>query len=222
MTTLSANCLEKAFYPTDLWQQVTVTYKNKKDTFDDVVDTRTQRLYNHDRWYKISLKATGLFFALPIFQYIGILIHAVRTLVHPIVILVDEILEARAEENKKEFSFAEYGRKVFIAEKQNLWRAIRSPFYSTFLQLTALATIFFPREGAKRYANIEKAWCENIPKHRDIFKDVLANSKGSADFAKHLFRAVVDYKNEYTIYSGYCFQHENTLDSPNITNAVRS
>ena len=209
MTEQSLSILERSCYPSPWWEDCQVYYQSQDKTYNDTLDVRTNELYNQEKWYVISTKAVGLFLGAPFYLCTSIALRALRMVAYPFVILADQF-----STKGKQFSLKNYTVAVFDAEYENAISLLLDPIYSLRLQFTALFMMVFPHEGRKSYATIEREWCQNVSKQKDIRTYL---NKDPENSVTHLFNAIFNVKKgEYTYYTGYCLQPANISTNPDI------
>ena len=216
----SLSCLEGFVYPSDRWKVINKGKKNRLYS----LDAHSNRVYQRDGWYILSGKAIVLFFILPLITSIGFFINSIRIAIHPFFITICRFIAL----SKEKFSLCSFSKEtikiILMAERNNFFRLIKAPFYSIALQVICIFSVLFPHQGRNVYAEVEYSWCSGLPKEKDIRHVLIDQFRGLSKrkdiqyvfvlkmqiLFKHFFRAVFDYKDNYTFYSAYCFQPQSS------------
>lgn len=202
--------------------QQRVVYKIKDATLVrniEIIDLNTMKRYKNESMQSIAKKAFFIFLFNPLVLFLRIAFNVFQMPFDFVKMTIDSSIDtAIAFRHGKIIKIFE----IYITSKIDLVRylaediisIVSAPFYSLGIQIASIFTIFFPLEGRKIVADIERSWNRNKSAKQHDFR--YSKETQNKPWYKVIFEMLLTRNENIVLYMAPCFQSLGSLDDKRV------
>lgn len=184
------------------WETYRIWFHHSDGTSDErleIVHTPTGVRYAHEPLDRISAKCLLLFLGTQFFGYNYMAWHLVRAPLVAVAIAIQSIWQAIRHPNWEEVTraFAAVIWTAPLAFLENIWAAIRTPYYVWKIELAGLYGIVKPLQGREKIAEAERDWHHRTRREDIRFYD---------DVFTHFWKGLIEPRAPSTLFLALCMQ----------------
>lgn len=207
-----------SFFPN--WEQKLVYKIRNSKLVENVelIDTKTLQRYPKDVLYNTAQKAFLIFLFTPVLMFFKIAFNCAQMAFDYAKSYIEStVVMAKALKNRdiikiletvvtSRIDFARYIAEDIIA-------IVRAPFYTLAIEFAAIFTMFYPTQGIKIIADLERSWNNNI----SVKFDYRYNEEAQKlPLYKLFWNIMLNRKENIVFYLAHCIQSHGYLNDKHI------